>query len=238
MKNIEKDYLKIGVNNIDCLRLGFFNLLGVILSHPFDTLKVHTQLNFTYTPVLSLKSIYKGFLPTLVGIKLEKLVVFRTYNYCIEQNLNVPLSGAISGLVGSFITTPYERIKILQQTKQPINPLTINNLFKGIGITSCRDSLGYTICFSTYEILKGNFIDTYDTTKIPLFLYSFYGGISGATASLFTYYHDRYKTILQSNNISKYKKFLTSKNTGLYQTMFRAYILHYGAFAIMEYLNQ
>jgi len=112
--------------------------------------------------------------------------------------------------------------------------LNINNLFKGLGITACRDVIGYAICFSTYEILKGYFFGTQD--NVPIFLSSFYGGVGGATASIFTYYQDRYKTILQSNNISNYKKFLIGKNTGLYQSMFRAYLLHYGAFAFMECL--
>jgi hypothetical protein len=235
--NTNKDYLKLGINNIDCLKLGATNILSFILTHPFDTFKVDIQTNFKYITKYSMKNIYNGFVPGLIGYNLEKLVAFKTYNYCIKQDLNVPLSGALSGLFTSLITTPCERIKILQQTNQRINHISINNLFTGLSATAYRDTLGYTVYFSTYQILKQDFLETYNTPKLPLLFSFIYGGISGVLSCLITYHYDKYKTIVQTNNISNYKKFLTNNNSGLIFGLSRAYLLHCGIFSTMEYFD-
>ena len=225
-------------------------MFGIILSHPLDSIKTHNQtskIRFTY----NIKNLYSGIKSPLIGVGFEKAVVFGTYNYCKNNyQLNIPLSGAISGLVATSIVSPYERIKILQQTKQNItikmlmSPLFI---FKGITTTLTREVPGFAIYFSTYEMLKNKYY-TSQNKQISIFGSFVFGGMSGSIAWIFIYPQDRIKTIIQSNtgNNITIKDIIntTYKNGGFLQfykgfsfAIGRAILLHSGTFSMMEILT-
>jgi hypothetical protein len=88
-------------------------MFGILISHPIDTIKTHLQTHKTLSKIqFKPTHFYRGILSPLLGVGLEKSLVFGTYNYCRNNNkLNIPLSGAISGFVASLIVSPYERIK-------------------------------------------------------------------------------------------------------------------------------
>ena len=89
---------------------GISGICGVILSHPIDTIKTHIQTEnklSSFKP--SFTNFYKGISAPILGVGLEKAIVFGTYNYIYTKIDNIPVSGAISGIVASFIVTPYER---------------------------------------------------------------------------------------------------------------------------------
>ena len=180
---------------------GLSGMCGVILSHPIDTIKTHIQTGnklTTFKP--SFSNFYKGISAPLLGVGVEKAIVFGTYNYMIAKtDNNIPLSGAISGLVASFIVTPYERFKILKQNAQvvTIKDINIKFLFRGLSTTFTREGPGFAIYFSTYEYLKKtNF--TNHNKKIDYSSSFIYGGISGIMAWIFIYPQDKIKTIMQS----------------------------------------
>ena len=107
---------------------GLSGMCGIVLSHPIDTIKTHIQTGHklnTFKP--SFNNFYKGITAPLLGVGIEKAIVFGTYNYMYSKTDNIPLSGAISGLMASLVVTPYERIKILKQTSEVIHftPLKI-----------------------------------------------------------------------------------------------------------------
>ena len=102
-------------------------MVGVTISHPFDTIKTCIQDN---KPVrLGIRQLYNGFMPPLFGVGFEKAVVFGVYTniftYLQKYNLNDitknSIAGGLSGLSASIIVTPVERIKILLQTNNKIN---------------------------------------------------------------------------------------------------------------------
>ena len=225
-------------------------MCGVIISHPIDTIKTHIQNGNKFSSFKpSFTNFYKGISAPLLGVGLEKAIVFGTYNYMFSKTDNIPLSGAISGLVASFIVTPYERIKILKQNSQVFTFKDINTkfLFRGLSATFTREAPGFAIYFSTYEYLKKkNF--TMHNKKIDYISSFIYGGISGLSAWLFIYPQDKIKTIMQSEKENN--KSITSiinsiyKNGGLIQfykgfswAAGRAVLLHSGTFCMMEYLN-
>jgi solute carrier family 25 carnitine/acylcarnitine transporter 20/29 len=233
---------------------GISGMCGVILSHPIDTIKTHIQTGnklSSFKP--SFTNFYKGMSAPLLGVGLEKAIVFGTYNYALKKtDNNIPLSGAISGLVASFIVTPYERFKILKQNAQvfTIKELNIKFLFRGLSTTFTREAPGFAIYFSTYEYLKKkNF--TNHNKKIDYISSFIYGGISGITAWIFIYPQDKIKTIMQSEtqnnkNIRSIKSIINSiyKDGGFSQfykgfswAAGRALLLHSGTFCMMEYLN-
>ena len=181
---------------------GISGMCGILLSHPFDTIKTHIQtgqkLN-TFKP--SVLNFYKGISAPLLGVGIEKAIVFGTYNYMHKKTDCIPLSGAFAGLTASLIVSPYERLKILKQNSQSFTYKEILNprfLFKGLSATFTREVPGFAIYFTVYEYLKKcNFTNhNKEITGLASFIY---GGISGLSAWIFIYPQDKIKTIMQSN---------------------------------------
>lgn len=224
-------------------------MFGIILSHPIDSIKTHYQTTkgtrFTY----NITNLYRGITSPLIGVGVEKAIVFGTYNYCRDRNLNTPLSGAISGLAASLIVSPYERIKIMKQTGQSVtakNIITPSFLFKGLSATFTREVPGFSIYFSTYEWLKHRFY-TSGGSEITIPSSFLFGGISGTMAWIFIYPQDRIKTVLQSSTTISIRDIIynTYRNGGLRQfysgfsfAVGRAILLHSGTFCMMEILNK
>ena len=241
------------------LKGAFAGMTGILLSHPLDTVKTHIQTGHAlrdFTP--GLRNLYRGLLPPLLGVGLEKAVVFGTYNYFNKKLDNIPLSGAIAGLNAAVIVAPYERLKILKQNNIGFNrqELSIKFLFRGLGATWTREVPGFAIYFSVYESLKYH-IHTQHGREIGLHNSFFYGGISGVAAWIFIYPQDRIKTILQSSH-SSHSSSGNGMNSGINKIMLdiynkgglrhfysgfswavaRAMLLHSGTFCMMEFLNK
>ncbi len=230
-------------------------MTGIILSHPVDSIKTHyqTQKNNNIKFKYSVSNLYKGITSPLFGVGLEKALVFGTYNYVKNISNNIPLSGAISGLVASIIVSPYERIKIMKQTNQKIilsNCLKPNFIFKGLSATFTREIPGFAIYFSTYEGLKNHFYNNSNSnsnTSISIPASFIFGGISGITAWIFIYPQDRIKTIIQSQtNKTNIRDIIKNiYNTGGLKQFYkgfsfaalRAILLHSGTFCTMELLS-
>lgn len=228
-------------------------MFGILISHPIDSIKTHIQTHknintFQFKAV----NLYRGIASPLIGVGLEKSLVFGTYNFCHnKQNMSIPVSGAISGFVASLIVSPYERIKILRQNQTQFNLSECTKpsfLFKGLSATFTREVPGFAIYFSTYEYLKNKFY-TSKNKEIDIVASFIFGGISGSNAWLFIYPQDRIKTIIQSNNTNKINIMSLIKtiyqNGGIKQfysgfslAIARAILLHSGTFCMMEILNK
>ena len=224
-------------------------MTGILLSHPLDSIKTHKQTS-TNVFKYNIPNLYRGITSPLIGVGIEKALVFGTYNYCKSQNLNIPLSGAISGLVAAIVVSPYERIKILRQTNQSISLKMIMSpsfMFKGIGTTFTREVPGFAIYFATYEKLKTYFF-TSKNKEINLPSSFIFGGLSGTMAWIFIYPQDRIKTIVQnemkSTNIYQLIKSIYNAGglmhfyKGFSFAVGRAILLHSGTFCTMEILNK
>ena len=255
-KDKNKDNNKAYTNTNDSYITKYINggisgMCGVLISHPIDTIKTHIQTgNKLNTFKLSFSNLYKGMSAPLIGVGIEKAIVFGTYNYILSKtDNNIPISGAIAGIISSFIVTPYERIKILKQNSQVINykDINIKFLFRGLSATFIREMPGFAIYFSTYEYLKRrNF--TNNNKTIDLYHSFLYGGISGLSAWIFIYPQDKIKTVMQSNSNSgngfthivknMYNTYgLTYFYKGFSWAAGRAVLLHSGTFCIMEILS-
>ena len=96
-------------------------MFGIALSQPIDAIKTHYQVNKNVKFQYSLRNFYKGVTSPLLGVGLEKAMVFGTYNYLKnDMKCNVAVAGGISGVIDSAVVTPYERIKIISQTNHKI----------------------------------------------------------------------------------------------------------------------
>jgi solute carrier family 25 (mitochondrial carnitine/acylcarnitine transporter), member 20/29 len=176
---------------------------AIIVSHPIDTIKTNYQEKLPIK--LDLKHLYKGITAPIVGIGLEKALVFGSYNTMYNYTNSHTISGALSGLTAAFIVTPYERIKILLQTnnthKTSIS-MSPRFLFQGLSATFYREVPGFAIYFSVYNYLKDYVSRMYKRDINTLESFTF-GGLSGAISWVFIYPQDRIKTHIQSTSSKK-----------------------------------
>ncbi|GAA5943551.1 uncharacterized protein JCM15063_006452 [Sporobolomyces koalae] len=120
------------------------------------------------------KGLYKGVTSPMLGIALMNASVFTAYKYTMSQILlstpdaepslaQITIAGSISGIFTSIITTPIERLKILQQSQTVSQPSivsllrthSIRSLYRGFVPTLLRDT-AYGPYFLTYEyIVRG-----------------------------------------------------------------------------------
>jgi hypothetical protein len=219
----------------------FAGFIGVIISHPIDTIKTRIQTGNTIKNAIMTKQFYKGVNAPLIGIPLEKSIVFGFYDISKKSGLNNFWSGIIGGLMSTIIVTPIEYIKINLQNKQTLRDLQIKNIYKGIIPTICREVPGFGIYFTTY-----NHLNTYNYNKslIKTFLF---GGLSGLSAWIFIYPSDLIKTRIQNkDNILSIKKIIMEIYTnngikgfynGFHYAAIRAIFLHGGVFLGYEICN-
>jgi len=167
---------------------------AILISHPIDTIKTNIQekkqIDFKF------RSLYRGLSAPLLGVGLEKAIVFGTYEETMKYTNNHAISGAIAGLSASFIVTPFERVKILLQTNQTISKdmITPRFLFQGLSSTFYRETPGFAIYFTTYNALKNAKSDV-NISVVNSFTF---GAIAGSVSWLFIYPQDRIKTHVQA----------------------------------------
>jgi len=213
-------------------------MMGIIASHPIDTLKTqYQQLNR-----LVFKNLYKGIIPPIIGVGLEKAVVFGVYESTIKHTQSDIVSGGLAGLSASIVVTPFERLKILLQTGQNLNGLKNINLFQGLSATLTRETPGFAIYFSVYNKLKYSNEDVTDIHPIKSFGY---GALAGTAAWTFIYPQDRIKTHMQATRDKKIGFFealqyihktdgIKSFYRGFHLALCRAIPLHATAFTTVE----
>lgn len=234
---------------------------AIIVSHPIDTIKTNIQES---KPInYNLKSLYKGLSAPLLGVGLEKSIVFGVFESTKHVTQSDVLSGALSGMTASFVVTPFERIKILFQTNQGDWGFIKRNLkprfmFQGLSATFYRETPGFAIYFSIYNYLKENRkffakkfnFEKFMPDKISLAESFAFGSIAGSTAWIFIYPQDRIKTHIQAITtknigfVEGFKEIITKGGgyRGLYKgfhfALMRAIPLHATAFATMEFCKK
>lgn len=172
--------------------------IGTLTSHPFDTIKTRIQSQKVATIMDGFKMgrLYSGITPPLIGIMLEKSIVFGFYNKAKQNNINDFWSGIVGGFMCTLIVTPIDRIKINLQNNTPLK--NMNNLYRGFIPTVCRETPGFGIYFTTYNYLKSNYNKENNMMK------TFVSGMmSGLSAWIFIYPSDLVKTKIQSENNKK-----------------------------------
>jgi solute carrier family 25 carnitine/acylcarnitine transporter 20/29 len=180
--------------------------IGVLLSHPFDTIKTRVQTNnISISDAIKQKYLYRGIYPPLFGVMLEKSIVFGFYEKSKQIIKNDFINGLIGGLVCSIIVTPIEKVKIHYQNKSNI-PLNIKTIYNGFIPTIMRETPGFGIYFTTYNYLNNN----YNMENNNLMKNFLFGSISGLSAWTFIYPADMVKTIIQSDNNTNIKNVINN----------------------------
>uniref|UniRef100_A0A0K0EIB2 Mitochondrial carrier protein n=1 Tax=Strongyloides stercoralis TaxID=6248 RepID=A0A0K0EIB2_STRER len=252
--------------------------------HPLDTIKVHIQsapadtkigiFSCTKNIIKSFgpMGLYRGVLSPLSSTPFINATVFAGESFCsrfIKNDLNPVVSTFMSGAcAGAFQTTvlcPTDVVKLKMQltntnlntlslTKHIIETSGIKSLFRGFGITLCRDAPAYGVYFSSFEYFTSKYIDfNVDPSCGYNLLVNFIsGGLAGILCWIATYPLDIIKTRFQ--NVTSYTNYLTVTKElykengfkgffrGMNSTIIRAFITNAVTFVIMTqcqyYLTQ
>jgi solute carrier family 25 carnitine/acylcarnitine transporter 20/29 len=153
------------------------------VGQPFDTVKVkmqtHPEMYRSSAAALrcvlrteGVKGLYRGVTAPLTGNAVISCIQFSVYNSQKEE-YGAWLAGAAAGAAASLVTSPVEYLRIKMQLANKLdnnkkyrgvldcarhiiaqdgfNPL---RLFRGLGITIARESIGYAAFFGTYSMVK------------------------------------------------------------------------------------
>jgi len=223
---------------------------GILLSHPIDTIRIRFQTR-KVGDVIKLNNLYRGVSSPLIGMGMEKAIVFGVYNHLYKKTNNDFVSGLGAGLACTSIVTPVEKIKINMQNGMSYRDIlskiiTIKDLYKGFTPTLFREVPGFAIYFSTYNYLKEK-LDV--KSESQPFKTMMIGGSSGVAAWFFIYPSDVVKSRLQSESLG-YKN-MRECITHTYQThglkfffsgmslaLLRAFQLHAGVWVGYEFSKQ
>ncbi len=111
--------------------------------------------------IFKFRNLYRGVSAPLIGVGLEKAIVFGTFENTIKYTKSDFISGGISGLSASLVVTPFERIKILLQTDGKLNIRNLNKnkiniryLYQDFSATLIRQTPWFAIYFTVYNSLK------------------------------------------------------------------------------------
>jgi len=158
---------------------------GLVVGHPFDTVKVRLQTSQTYTGVThcvrkivveeGMRALYKGMMAPMASVSAMNAVFFGAYTgvlQYVDTDLETPkisstfIAGTVSGLLAGFISGPTELIKCRLQVsgnsgkKQGGNISVIRHIVKTEGIGGMGRGLGITV--SRELISCGFYFSTYE----------------------------------------------------------------------------
>ena len=214
----------------------FGGIFGTFVVYPFDTWRIRLQSNISIK-----KNLYSGVASPMLGIGLEKSIVFGSHSIIKKYSPNEFVTGLCSGFFASLVVTPIERWKIMKQNKPSLlySEIVRSSLKNGIGslyngLSACflREVPGYAIYFQTYSMLhSNNHHFTWIHKDNHIFKTMLYGGLSGMNSWIFIYPFDTIKTNMQHNSSTFLETTRDLYNSGaLYRGfhlgLFRAFLLH------------
>ena len=217
------------------------SIVGVsqtFFGHPLDTLKTLKQ-NGLKIHNENIKTLYRGVYYPLILSTTYNSLLFGFYNKCRTNHYTPFQSGCISGFGLSWIITPFEYFKIIEQVSivNSLNKIhkTANNNkgwlknspLRGVHYTAMRETFSCGVYFQVYEKLSEH--------KIHPFIS---GGIAGCSSWLCSYPLDTMKTKYQIDPSNTFKLML--KEGGLFKGIWfclgRAFLVNGIGFCVYEAL--
>ena len=240
----------------DLIAGGIGGIAGIIVGHPFDSIKVRYQIaastassssntTLKVQPILNVSSLFRGISAPVTTAALVNASVFMTYGessrlwdrYINFDSTSVQskqiVCGAFTGLVSSFIVSPTELLKIQMQTQNNgsetayrssshaarsiLSNQGIQGLYRGFISTCLRQSLGFSVYFSSYDTTKDHL--RYHLGAEHVWLSSILaGGVSGSLSWSVVYPLDYIKSRIQAiplstTTISELSIWSVAKNT-------------------------
>ena len=223
----------VSISN-DLIAGGIGGIAGIIVGHPFDSIKVRYQMAATTAlevQQLAISSLFRGIGAPITTAALVNASIFMTYGessrvfdrYVNDNNglLKQIFCGSFTGIVSSIILCPTELVKIKMQTQNNEAKTAyrssfhaarsilanhgIQGLYRGFVATSVRQGIGFGVYFSSYDRLKCHL--KYQLGAEHSWLPSILaGGIAGSLSWAVIYPIDLIKSRIQALSLSTISK--------------------------------
>lgn len=179
----------------------------VLISHPFDYVRLYLQTNKSksitdFFKNNSFKSIYRGVGVPLISVPIDRSLQFKIYEELNKYNLSPFLSGSLCGISSVFFTLPSSYIcnnyvlnknekSLVKFTKKTLkNPL---KLYSGFKPELTRSVIGTSIYLGTYGHMRNRFGSDFIQSIIN-------GAVSGWSVWTITYPIETVKVEQQLTN--------------------------------------
>lgn len=159
-----------------------------LVSHPFEILKIKSQLN-----VKNNISLLKGIQYSLLASGIERGIQFGLYDFFKNNNDTNLISSLKASSLSTFISIPYNFYIVNKSVVNQKFKFNISNLSKTIPLEYLRSYMGSAIFLYSYNELKDN--------NIPLWLSAF-GGTTAVWGLTYPIDNIRNQIISQNNNFS------------------------------------
>jgi len=187
---------------------GFFQgATRVLISHPFDYIKLYLQSNKSasfshFFKKNKISSLYRGVSVPLITVPIDRAIQFRIFEYLNDYKLSPFISGVLCGGVSVLFTLPSSFVcnnyilqkkekKLINFTRTVIqNPLQLYNGFKP---ELLRSTIGTSIYLGTYGYMRNKYGNDVKQSMIN-------GTITGWATWTVTYPIDTLKVEQQINN--------------------------------------
>jgi hypothetical protein len=153
-----QDYLKQYIPNnrqplIIPIATGFAQTL---IDTPVEVAKINKIFNLKSSSIISY---YSGFVPHCTRNIIFIGCVFNMKSYAEKYNptANIIVQttfGAIGGVIGSYLSHPFDTIKTLIQTSSPNNLVKIRDYFRGSHLRAGMGFINMFISLTMFEFLK------------------------------------------------------------------------------------
>lgn len=146
--NMSKDFYKELNNFIPGFTMGF---VRSIISHPFEMLKLKTQMNIKDN---IFKNLFKGIHLSIITNSFERGIQFYYFKQINEKLNNILLSSLYSSLISTTISLPYNIILLKKNILNKSIFVNKNILFKSSALEYSRNLSGSSIFLYSYNNFK------------------------------------------------------------------------------------
>jgi len=132
---------------------GISGFAQTLIDTPIENLKMKGIFKLTYY------KFYSGFGPHVIRNIIFMLPVFNLKEYAKKKYDSIMVQaiyGASGGIIGSYISHPFDTIKTLIQTnnKNDIKKLKFRDYFRGANIRASMAFINMTISLTVFEFMK------------------------------------------------------------------------------------
>jgi hypothetical protein len=192
-----------------------------IISHPFEMLKLKTQMNINNN---LFKNLFKGLHLSILSNSFERGIQFYYFEDIKKKTNNILLSSLYASLISTTISLPYNVILLRKNILN--NSVNINKkvLFKSGSLEYSRNISGSIIFLYSYNKIK--------EMNYPIYICSIF---SSSLVWMLTYPIDNIKNQFIAGNSIKYNLRFLYK--GIQYPLIRSIPSSTVGFYVYEYLN-
>jgi len=214
----------------------------------------------------SWRGLYKGIMPPMAGVAAVNAIAFGVYG-AVQRRLDNPetltslfMAGACAGVAQSVVVAPMEMVKSRMQIqttnrgaihclREQYKHFGIRGVYKGMGITVCREIPGFGSYFVGFEVISRYLTPADEAAPTWALLLS--GGLAGTLSWVITQPFDIIKSRVQVDGVNgppKYngaidcfRKSMQSEGPrfifrGLLPTILRAFPMNAATFTVVTWI--